>query len=46
MKHLWTILIISGYAWLILSIIDVISHNLDAVPHYAFWNLFGLIFGG
>lgn len=31
--------------WLVASYIDIINNNLEAIPQYADWNLFTIIFG-
>ena len=51
-KILWNLIrwatiigIYSFNAWMLLSFIDVVAHNLDPEPVYQWWNLIILIIG-
>lgn len=44
-KIITTIIIVGCLGWLVISYINVIANNLEAIPRYADWNLFTIIFG-
>ena len=39
-----TIIICLLFAWMFISWIDVVTHNLDPEPIYHAWNFFALLF--
>ena len=47
LKMLVDWLIVTGFllmAWMIISWIDIVAHNLDPQPVYQAWNLFAILF--
>ena len=38
--RLWWVLVTIWLAWLVISYIDIVTHNSEAQPVYLAWNLF------